>query len=286
MRINFKKKIKYFTFVFSLLFFINSVSAESFIYLKNSSGQLSGTLIYEPGFFNSIKLQSYCFIRSWREGITCEYLNENSPIAQDPVKAINVVTNKNISPDEIAKIKGDINEIAKKINLNLKSPKPEPVANNVFQTEVPLEQEFSQPSSLPNTTTNPQPATNIVYQVIERAVPGPRGEAGPQGPQGLSGPQGIPGQNGSGGGYSAPSYPSSWNSSGAEFNGNVSTADLSGYTKTGTDASFTGLSASTISGGGLSTCNGLTQNFFTTLQLNFLNVEQTEVVHLVQHLVT
>lgn len=267
------KLVKYFSCTaFFFLAFVSTSSAESFVYLKNSSGQLAGTIIYEQSLMNNLKVKSYCLLKKVSAGLVCEKLSDTSPIANDPGKAINLVTT-NISEAEIYRMRSDIDNIAYKINLNLKVPKALLAASagkteKVFQSTGQVGTQGS--NSLENIQTglaysgsnnSTASAVQIIEKIVERAVPGPRGPAGANGRDGLDGANGA---NGISANVSNPIIIPSF-SGGAQFNGFVSAGSGagSGVTQGGsaalTDATVSGNSSlGTVSGAGLSSCNATT----------------------------
>jgi hypothetical protein len=115
-------------------------------------------------------------------------------------------------------------------------------ANNVFAQQVPVQQQQNQTEQVHS--TQPTSGNQIIYQVIERAVPGPQGPVGPAGRPGVDATI-LNNNNVNLAAYStSPTYSAQYNGFGIQSNNAVN--------PTG-DASL-----STISGSGLSACNSTT----------------------------
>jgi hypothetical protein len=88
-KISTKNIFKLSVILFSYFFIFNFANAESVVYLKNPSGQLVGKITYEKSFVNEyIKINSFCVYKNVTEGISCEYLDDSSPLAQNPDAAV------------------------------------------------------------------------------------------------------------------------------------------------------------------------------------------------------
>jgi hypothetical protein len=82
-KISTKNIFKLSVILFSYFFIFNFANVESVVYLKNPSGQLVGKITYEKSFVNEyIKINSFCVYKNVTEGISCEYLDDSSPLAQ------------------------------------------------------------------------------------------------------------------------------------------------------------------------------------------------------------
>jgi hypothetical protein len=249
------------------LFFVENVfAADSYVFLKNPSGVLIGRITYENNsIINLVKINAFCAYLYVAQGGSCEYVDSNSPLANDPQHMLRDVGVGGNASDNFGWVRGAIGAVSNRLdgfikavtfyNPEIKEPQAYVVplgttgqfqqqTTPVIQTPANLNPGISQaPVNIPSQpTTQPisqpvtEPSTNgggtgngqpqIVYQVIERAVPGPQGPAGPQGPQGPAGS-----------GYSVPSvsFPGT-----AQFNGYVSSGQ--GVVQNG-DATFNNLTA-------------------------------------------
>lgn len=90
-------------------------NAQSFVYLKNSAGLLTGTIVYEESFVNNIKLNAFCTVKRLLEGLSCEYVADGSPFANDPKKAI-VLVNSKIPVQNLAPIQMQLEDVVKKLD--------------------------------------------------------------------------------------------------------------------------------------------------------------------------
>ena len=216
--------------------------AQSYIYLKDDVGMLHGIIRYEPSFVNKyIKTNIVCLSKKL-EGIKCEYVADSSPVAKEPSQTLQVSVNtpsQNVDglKRSIAELDGRVKRVEQRNNIPTPTSQLQQtqtsteVQNSPSTTQVPI---FTTPAA----TAATPPTAQVVYQVIERAVPGPQGPAGRDGENGRDGSS-----------YSQPflSLPA-----GAQFNG---TNDPNTAVK-GTAANFTDLSVSTLSGAGLSYRSG------------------------------
>jgi len=302
-----------------LFFGFNFASAESVVYLKNSSGILVGKITYERTFVNEyIKINSYCAYKNITEGIGCEYVDENSPLAGAGDNAVRLVSPQNLQNNSgiwgaIGKLSGRVDglfkavtgqtptpivpqEIVQNIQPIIQNPQGGGSANPVLNS-VPVQNIQAQQQTIPSQSQVAQSrsnndgnnsAQNIVYQVIERAVPGPQGPAGQNGRDG---------QNLQGGQVLAALFPTT--SSGGQYNGygvnplqvnNGGPADLTNITSqtiqstgvvgtnaTLTNATVTNFYAANTAFGNLQATNA-TFTSATTTNLSAANANLTNIV--------
>jgi hypothetical protein len=235
------KKPKHLLYTLILSFSLFSFThAESFIYLKDKNGVLQGIIKYDPTFVNKyIKTNIVCLSKKL-EGMYCEYVDDASPVAKSPGQTLQVsistpLANVDALKKSIADLDARVKVVEKKNNI--------PTTVNVQNFQATTTSLVTQVTSGGGNFTgapilSPQNSEQqVVYQVIERAVPGPQGPAGRDGKDGIS--------------YgSAPvTY-----AVGAEYNGVVDPNTL----RSGASANLTDLTISTISGAGLSSCNATT----------------------------
>jgi hypothetical protein len=289
------KKIGFLLLVSSLFF--SQAFALSYAYLKDQNGNIVEKIYYdETKTLKVLKLNTYCSYKKLTEGFTCvfpETYTDNYSVVNNSDVTISTslgnatvdysggggqVTNGNLSVPQGNNLTQAKLSTTTKPEVKNNQTTPSPVTNTptpkkeepkVLKQETPKTPEkvvtpvptpVSAPTKVPanntqvlkQTTPAPVPTTtppvnntstnqnkpNVVYQVIEKAVPGPRGPAGPAGRDGKdavsSTSQTFLSQYATGGQYIGFGAANAVNPSG--------------------DATL-----STITGAGLSSCNGTTQ---------------------------
>ncbi len=270
---NGKKKILTVTLfgVFALAS-LSQVSALSYAYLKDKSGEVIEKIYYdEQSFAKVLKLNTYCSFKAVSTGARCFLTEKNTFEKGGSYSTAEIVGYKEIGDNnqlatgtnvlyptiktkELSKTQAILDvkinptvaqpsnkfivseKPAEKVIQNIKTEIVTPVKPVAPIKEVVLQQQkpVPTPTAAPtNTTSRPQ----IVYQVIEKAVPGPAGR---------DGKDGLNGRDGASGGGSTQFL--SQYATGGQYNGFGAT--------TGTAVDPTGnASLSKISGAGLSSCN-------------------------------
>jgi hypothetical protein len=138
------------TISFISLSFSFAQGTQSFVYLKDSAGLLKGAIMYQPSIVNTIKINSFCAFKKISEGLTCEYLSDNSPLASDPQKAIKLVTQTpNLSFNAIQKLQDDLANATKKLNNIFRSTQTTTAPANNYSVN-----DAAVPDKLSGTDTN------------------------------------------------------------------------------------------------------------------------------------
>jgi hypothetical protein len=243
----------------TLVFFAFSTThaaADAVVYLKTPSGVLTGKITYSQSFLNDhIKINAFCLYEYATNGVVCEQIETPVLPGSSSTTHLRVVASDTNTSNEIGLLRRAIGSVSNRLNgfikavsgvvpevavQDLNTHGEQAVETQVVQNiQAPIDQPLTRlnvptlsTNASPTPTPTPATAAQTVYQIIERAVPGP---AGPQGPQGL---QGLPGLSGSLAlAYTTPV------SSGAEFNGYLSSD--SGVTN-GSSPSFAGLTAGNL----------------------------------------
>lgn len=192
---------------------MQNVSALSYVYLKDSGGNILEKINYDENKISKVlKLNVYCSLKKITEGATCFYFKDQDTSLNfgGGNKVLPVASQQNVTPSvQVPKaLTNDTQPILKQVEEF-------PVANSAPQQNA----------------TSP----NIVYQIIERAVPGPQGPAGRDGKDAATGNTEFLSQY----------------ATGAQYNGFGA--------GTGSSVNPTGDgNLSTIAGAGLSSCNLVT----------------------------
>lgn len=100
----------------SLLF--AQATTDHFVYLKTSSGILTGVIVHDNSWISNLKINSFCAIQKLTTGNSCQYIPSDSPLAKDPNKALKFVNrDPNTDPSIIQKLQNDLNALANQLKL-------------------------------------------------------------------------------------------------------------------------------------------------------------------------
>lgn len=145
-------------------------SQNSFVYLKDAGGILRGVIVYKPSIFSSIKINSFCLLQKINANISCEYLDDSSPFANDPEKAVKFVNkDPNISPVTFQQIQAGLEDVTKQLK-NLAQPQSGQNFQDVSSAAIPSTLEGSDLNSVAKTD-----ASQIADQKVN--LPGNNGNA-------------------------------------------------------------------------------------------------------------
>jgi trimeric autotransporter adhesin len=185
------------------------VSAQQNVLLVNSQKQvLDGFKYDDSSIIDGIKTRVYCgavylfsskyCVKQTEKAIEEALTEQKKEIEKAAVEKIQAAEMKT------AKLEQQLAQQQNSIQTNTSGSNSDgnlTTLNSVGQVDNGSVEKFNNESQ-----NGAQPIIQKIYQVVEKAVPGPRGAAGPQGPQGLPGQQGATGPAGTGGTSGSTGY--------------------------------------------------------------------------------